>query len=100
MERKINNLEQANIDGAIHNGLRKKNILKDNQVISGDGIQKAIAEKNIIINDSNDFSNIPDIDLKEYGNVIVGKNFRENKKYYFRIKLSFYNTLAELIEEL
>jgi hypothetical protein len=57
------------------NGLKQKNMIKDNQYINGEELEKAIAEKNIIIRDNeNDFNNIPGFDPKEYGEIIKGES--------------------------
>jgi hypothetical protein len=42
-------------------------------------LEKAIANKNIIISDNSDFNSIPGFDPNQYGEIIKGESFRYGK---------------------
>ncbi|MBQ6280081.1 MAG: hypothetical protein IJK72_01285, partial [Mycoplasma sp.] len=83
--------------GVATNGLHHEGLIKKNEYIDGEGLERAIAEKNIIFREADDFNNIPRFNPEEYGKTMEGRTLI-GKLYYFRIKLSFYNLLNTLVK--
>ncbi|MBQ6954755.1 MAG: hypothetical protein IJP83_01640, partial [Mycoplasma sp.] len=83
---------------SVQNGLRQAKLIGENKYVNADGFEQAIANKNIIIRDANDFATLPGFDPNEYGEIMKG-NALFGKTYWFCIKHSYYDSLDLLISD-
>ena len=74
------------------NGWRKVGILRKDEYIDADVLDKAIADKNIIIRNKNDFNSIPGFNPKQYSEIYEGKDLFGNM-HWFCIKVNYIDVL-------